>query len=122
MRRRDFMAGLAAVATLAGAQTEAVARRKNRIKQGAMLPNFNPAMPFEDMCREAARLGYRGFDAVDSKNWPILRKHGLIPTLAFPTVTPPPFTDGIARKELHDRMEQLMHASIDECKAAGCPT
>jgi hydroxypyruvate isomerase len=123
MRRRDFMtASVAAAATLSVPQSRTAAQFRNRIKQGAMMLNFNPAMPFDDMCRQAARIGFKGFDAVESKNWPILRKYELIPTLAFPSVTPPPFRDGIARKELHDHMEQLMHASIDECQAQGCPT
>jgi hydroxypyruvate isomerase len=121
MRRRDFVVASAAAGRLA-AQPQAVFERKGRLKQGVMLMNFNPSMPFEDMCREAARLGCKGFDAVDVSSWPMLRKYGLIPTLAFPNVAPPPFTDGIARKELHDRMERLMHANIDQCAVGGCPT
>ena len=67
------------------------------------------------MCLEAARLGIKGFDAVPSQNWPILRKYGLIPTLAYPNVPPPPFTDGIARREHQDEMVGLAHAEIEVC-------
>jgi hydroxypyruvate isomerase len=77
-------------------------------------------MPFEDMCREAARLGCHGFDAVDASDWPVLRRHGLVPTLAAPSVTPAPFADGVGRKELHGQMESLMHGLIDQCAAEGC--
>ena len=54
-------------------------------------------MPFEDMCREAARLGCKGFDLVPAQNWPVLKKYGLIPTMRLPNagVTIP---DGINRK------------------------
>jgi len=112
-----------AVATaLARAQSPPVAPRKGRIKQSAFTLNFDPATSFEAMCSEAARLGLKGFDAVDAKNWATLRKYDLIPTLAYPNVTPPPFSDGIGHKEFHDRMERLAHADIDLCAAHGCPT
>jgi hypothetical protein len=46
-----------------------------------------------------------GFDAIDTNDWPIMRRMGLVPTLAFPTVTPAPFRDGIGHQALHDRLE-----------------
>jgi hydroxypyruvate isomerase len=87
-----------------------------------MTRNFNPAMSFEDMCREAVRLGLKGFDTPADANWPILRKYGLIPTLSLATATPLPFRDGIVRREIHDRIEPIMRADIDRCAAGGCPT
>jgi hydroxypyruvate isomerase len=122
MRRRDFIAASAAATTIATAPSQTPPGRKGRLKQSAMTRNFNPAMPFEDMCREAARLGLRGFDTPADANWPILRKYGLIPTLSLATATPLPFRDGIVRKEIHDRIEPLMRADIDRCAAGGCPT
>ena len=46
-----------------------------------MRANFDPKMPFEDMCREAARLGCKGMDLIGVQDWPTLRKYGLIPTM-----------------------------------------
>jgi len=87
-----------------------------------MLRNFNPATPFDDMCREAARLGYKGFDTILPENWPTLRKYGLVPALVLSTATPVPFTDGIVTKALHDKMEALIHADLDQAAAGGCST
>jgi len=120
MRRRDFIAASAATVALAPAQTPIP--RKGRLKQSAMTRNFNPAMSFEDMCREAVRLGLKGFDTPADANWPILRKYGLIPTLSLATATPLPFRDGIVRRDIHDRIEPIMRADIDRCAAGGCPT
>ena len=39
-------------------------------------------LTFDDMCREAARLGCYGFDLIDPADWPTLRKHGLEPLIA----------------------------------------
>ena len=121
MRRRDFLAGIAAagVAASAGAQPSTPVARKGRIKQAAMRFNFgrDTALSFDDMCREAARLGIRGFDLVGPQDWPALKKHGLICTMAPAMgVT---IRDGLIRPELHDAIEKAMHDEIDQCAANG---
>lgn len=123
MHRRDFLAAAVAATGVAAAQTQPAAPpatpRKDRIHQCAMRVNFGPKMAFDDMCREAARLGIKGFDLIGVRDWPTLRKYGLIPTMG-PTggVT---MEDGLIRKELHDKLEKSMSATIDQCAANGCP-
>jgi hypothetical protein len=34
------------------------------------------------MCREAVRLGLKGFDLIPARDGPTLNKYGLIPTMA----------------------------------------
>lgn len=122
MRRRDFVTALAA-ASAAAAQTSQTpsgpaVERKGRLKQSVMRVNFDPKMPLEDMCREAARQGAKGFDLAGPNDWPTLRKYGLTPTMV-----PGPATiqDGLIHKELHDALEKSMGSTIDQCGAAGCP-
>lgn len=122
MRRRDLLLTAAVTSVLGHSQPEPAPVRKGRIKQAAFVQNFDQSLSFDEMCAEAASLGMKGFDAVPSQSWPILRKHGLIPTLAYPNVTPPPFTDGIGRSEHQDEMVRLAHAEIDLCAEHGCPT
>ena len=75
MTRREFLTTVAAagVAAAAPAQPPPPAARPGRIKQALMRFNFGPkpALTFDDMCREAARLGYHGFDLVGPPDWPI---------------------------------------------------
>jgi len=123
MRRRDFVTGLAsATAVVSGvsAQTPAPIQRKGRLNQCLTRGVFDQKMPFEDMCREAARLGCKGFDLVPAQNWPILKKYGLIPTMRLPNagVSIP---DGINRKDVQDHLVKSMGPAIDECAAGGCP-
>jgi hydroxypyruvate isomerase len=122
MRRREFVTALAAasaaLSTAAGQTAPAPVERKGRLKQSVMRVNFDPKMPFEDMCREAARLGAKGFDLVGANDWPTLRKHGLVPTMVN---GPANFQDGLIHKELHDALEKSMGAAIDQAGAAGCP-
>jgi len=111
----------AGVAAAARAQSPPPAARKGRIKQALMRFNFGPSpkLTFDDMCREAARLGYVGFDLVGPQDWPTLKKHGLVCTMAPAMgVT---IRDGLIRPELHDAIEKSMHEEIDLCAANGYP-
>ena len=81
MRRRDFLPALAASAALA--QTSAP-ERKGRLKQCVTSGVFGRGMAFEDTCREAARAGCYGYDLIGPKDWPMLKKYGLIPTMYPP--------------------------------------
>jgi hydroxypyruvate isomerase len=124
MRRRDFVSAAALVgaatasSTLTSAQT-ATTPAKGRLKQSVTGFPFDPKMSFEDRCREAARLGCVGYDLIGPKDWPTLKKYGLIPTMAPPGgVT---MEDGIIHKEAHEKSLASLGLSIDECAAAGCP-
>src|SRR5262249_52263918 len=124
-RRRDFLATVpaAGVAAAVQAQTAAPAplRRKGRVKQSAMRVNFgrDTKLSFDDMCREAARLGVYGFDLVGPPGWPTLEKHGLVCTVA--AALGGTIRDGLIRPELHDAIEKSMHEEIDLCAANGWP-
>jgi hydroxypyruvate isomerase len=121
MRRRDFFA-TAAAATAASkvwAQNEPV-KRKGRIKQGVTQGVFARGAALEDCCREAARLGIQGFDLIGPKDWPLLRKHGLVPSM-YPLGPGGTIQDALNRTENHDRIEKSLRAAIDEAAAANVP-
>lgn len=124
MRRRDLFSTLAA-AGIAAAQTPSSSSpspqpRKGRLKQCVTRGVFDPKMSFDEMCRAAADLGCVGFDLVQAKDWPVLKKYGLRPTMAFPNAGVS-FNDGINNKEHHDAFEKTMHPALDEAAAGGCP-
>ena len=119
MRRRDFVTAAALVGAAATSATSVVAQTKGRLKQCVTGFPFDPKMPFEDRCRVAAQLGCVGFDLIGPKDWPTLKKYGLIPTMAPPGgVT---MEDGIIHKEAHEKSLVALAASIDECAAGGSP-
>jgi hydroxypyruvate isomerase len=122
MDRRGFLASVAAAGLAAVANAPPPAPpRGGRIKQALMRFNFGAGSPltFDDMCREAARLGYHGFDLVGPSDWPTLKKHGLVCTMAPAMgVT---IRDGLIRPELHDAIEKSMREEIDLCAANGWP-
>src|SRR3984957_4257967 len=122
MRRREFVsaAALVGAATVVNSQTtSAPTPGKGRLKQWVTGFPFDPKMPLEDRCRDAARLGCVGFDFIGPKDWPPLKKYGLIPTMAPPGgVT---MEDGIIHKEAHEKSLVALGAAIDECAAGGSP-
>ena len=84
MRRRDFLASVPAGALLPLARATPGQRppQTGRLKQALFRSAFDPAMPFEDVCRIAVDLGVHGFDAIETKDWATLKRFGLKPTIA----------------------------------------
>lgn len=123
MRRRDFLAGVAAAGTAAlvdvGAQTPARAMRSGRFKQTLMRVNFGrtTTLSFDEMCRIASDGGAAGFDLVGQQDWPTLKKYGLVCSTSGSQNFN--LRDGSIRPELHDAIEKGLHAAIDACAANG---
>jgi len=133
VNRRQFIAGVAGgagFALTAHAQVEspprpappvapAPVRPKVRLKQGLMRVVFgaDSRLTFDDQCREAARIGFKGFDLIGPQEWPTLAKHGLVPTMAG--AGPVTFQDGLIHKEAHGALEPALHAYIDMCASHG---
>ena len=83
MRRRDLISTLA-LSAAAAAQTRSPEPRKGRLKQCVTRGVFARGMSFEDTCREAARMGCKGYDLIGPADWPTLKKYGLLPTMYPP--------------------------------------
>ncbi len=120
MNRRNFFSTLTGAVAIGSMMPAAVARtvqRKGRLKQG-ITSGCLRGLPFEDMCREAARLGVQGFDLVGPDRFPTLKQYGLIPTM-LPSGSS--IRDGIIRTELHDRIAEKVNADIEVAASAGAP-
>lgn len=116
MDRRTF---LTTIATPFALRAQHTVQRKGRIKQAVTRGCFRGLkFTLEDMAREAARLGARGFDLIGPEGFPVLKKYGLIPTMV------PGGSDiknGINRKENHSVIEPRMRAAIKAAAEAGAP-
>lgn len=118
LSRRLFL-GAAAVSSAAyGADEAKVTPRKGRLRQGVCGGVFGRDMPIEDRCRHAARLGVVGYDLLGEKDWPMLKKYGLIPSMVPGGGTLPV---GLNHVENHARFEADMHQLIDKCAEVGAP-
>ncbi len=117
MTRRTWLAALAA-ASAAAPQELKPAPRKGRLKQCVTRGVFGRNMPFEEMCRHAARLGVVGFDLIGPEDFPVLKKYGLLPTMVPGAMT---LTGGFNHKEDHPAVEKALRELIDKAAAAGAP-
>ncbi|HWF08228.1 MAG TPA: TIM barrel protein [Bryobacteraceae bacterium] len=120
MRRRDFVPALSLAPAALLAQSGQPVQRKGRIKQGITRGVFAREMSLEDCCRNAARLGIKGFDLIGPADWPLLKKYGLVPSM-YPPGPGGSIPDALNRRENHDRLEKSLAAAIDESAANGVP-
>jgi hydroxypyruvate isomerase len=117
MTRRSFLPSIAAGAMAAAADDTPVVR-KGRLKQCVTRGCFGRGMNLEQMCKEAARLGAKGFDLIGPNDWPTLKKYGLLPTMVPGGGTIP---DGINNKANHDKIEAAFRDLIPKSAEAGAP-
>ena len=133
MQRREFL-GAVTASLVAGATTvpsgqaapgaqappPAPPPRKGRIKQGVTRGVFGRGAVLDDACREAARLGIKGFDLIGPPDWPTLKKYGLVPSM-YPGGPGGSIPVALNRKENHEKLSGLLHPAIDEAAANAVP-
>ena len=90
------------------------AKLKGRIKQ-AITPGVLRKMSVEQMCEVCVQLGLHGLDFVAPSDWPTLKKHGLICTMAHSGAK------GLNRKENHEQAVAALRQTIEAVADAGFP-
>ena len=90
------------------------AKLKGRIKQ-AITPGVLRKMSFEQMCQVCVQLGLHGIDFASANDWPTLKKHGLICTMAHSGA------NGLNRRENHEQAVAALRKTIAAVAEAGFP-
>lgn len=140
IRRRQFLKALPAAAmaarTMPGFAQAASKPAAGRFKQGITRQMFGQRIMMEDCCRQAAEIGFKGFDFADNpSDWPLLKKYGLTQSMyrvdAPQSTAPagagggraakPPGWDMIGWKEAQGDFLKACHAGVDTCAANGFP-
>ncbi len=120
--RRSFLPASAALSAVVGLPLRGQSPApRGRLKQSVTAGVFKGMnMSLDQMCRTSAEAGIYGFDLVDAKDWPVLTKYGLVPTMM-----PPPWggtiSDALNRKENHDRIRESITKAMDLAAQARCP-
>jgi hydroxypyruvate isomerase len=123
MQRRSFLnsivgAGVAAAGApvVGGAQQ---VRRTGRLNQAVCSGVFRGSdLDMEGMCREAARLGVKGFDLRGPEYFEVIKKYGLVPTMVSGGSG---IKAGLNDQSLHAEIEPKMRAAIKATADAGAP-
>jgi hydroxypyruvate isomerase len=107
-------AGVAAAPGLAGAETELKCMVKNgRIKQSASVWCYKK-IPLDELCAAGARLGLKGLDLLGPKDFPTLKKYGLVCTMSSGG-------KDLIDKTKHDQAVATIHEAIEANAEYGFP-
>jgi hydroxypyruvate isomerase len=93
------------------------AATKGRIKQSIAHWCFEKYWTVELTCQIAQKLGCKSVELVPPKDWPLLKKYGLVCALHGSHW----FDKGMNNPKYHDMCIAKMRKSIDECAQAGFP-
>jgi hydroxypyruvate isomerase len=117
--RRSLLPAALAPLALAHAQDTEKVTRAGRLKQGVTRGCFGRGMAFEDMCREAGRLGVKCFDLVGPNDWPTVKKYGLMPNMVPGAGS---IADGLNVKANHPKLLAQFRENIPRAAAEGITT
>src|SRR5499426_2467481 len=114
MRRREFLGAVTAPIVAGGitaqqSEPPPSPARKGRIKQGVTRGVFGRGASLDDCCRDAARLGIKGFDLIGPSDWPTLKKYGLVPSM-YPAGPGGSIPDALNRTENQERIEKTLRS------------
>jgi hydroxypyruvate isomerase len=91
--------------------------KNKRLKQSIVKWCFDKHWSLEQMCQQAKRLGCDSVEIVESADFPVLKKHGLICAIA-PSHT---FVKGMNNPKYHEMCLDKMRTAIDACSEARFP-
>lgn len=119
-RRRVLQS--AAALTVAGAlgassRADGPVIKNKRLKQSIVRWCFEKHWNIEQLCRQAKRLGCDSVELVDPKDWPVLKKHGLVCAIASSHT----FVKGMNNPKYQEMCLAKMRTAIDACAEAGYP-
>ena len=116
MTRRTALTLTGAAAALSSSKAQ-TAPLKGRLKQSAARWCYGK-MSLDDLARQGARIGLKGIDLIDHKEWPVVQKYGLTPAMTPGAGT---IADGFNRRENHQRLVAEMRENITRAAAAKVP-
>ena len=91
--------------------------RKGRLNQSIVYWCFAKYWDLERTCRIARQLGCRSVELVEPKDWPMLRKYGLVCAIAGSHW----FDKGMNNPKYHEMCLGKMREAIDACTEFGFP-
>jgi hydroxypyruvate isomerase len=123
--RRGVLGGavaLAAAGLVATRRGEAAGQAptvRGRLKQSVSRWCFGK-MTLDELCGHAARIGYKGIDLLEPKDWPVVRKHGLVCPLGS-LGAPITIEKGLNRVENYGPILDALARGIDQAAEAQVP-
>jgi hydroxypyruvate isomerase len=111
-------AGALAVAPWLRAEGAARPKSKGRIHQSVSKWCYQGKLSFEELARQAARIGYESIELIGPDDWPLGKKYGLTCAMAPGAGS---IAKGFNRREHHAEQVAEMRRNIDLAAEAGLP-
>jgi len=131
--RRRLLQGAAGAAVAAAGLRGAARGQECRNSKAATKGRVNHSMVFwcfnvagekwdlEKQCQVAKTLGCKSVELVEPKDFPVLKKHGLVCAITPCGMPDPPFVKGLNNLKYHEEIVARTKKSIDATAAAGFP-
>ena len=123
MKRRDAITKVGGAMALGmtgidlGPLEASVRAAGGRLKQSACRWCYD-AIPLDDLCAAAKRIGLQSVELLDEKDWPVVKRHGLTCAMANGPCT---IRVGFNRPSEHDRLVKESERLLPLVAAAGLP-
>ncbi|MGD2176095.1 MAG: sugar phosphate isomerase/epimerase family protein, partial [Candidatus Brocadiaceae bacterium] len=116
MTRRDALrVGAGAAAAALASKAGGAEGRVGKFQQSASLWCYKKGMTLDELCVELKQIGMVGVDLCGPKEWPTLKKHGLVGTMTGTHG----LTNGLAEPDFHEDCLKRIRESIDATAAEG---
>ncbi len=116
-RRSAFETLAVGALAASGPSAAPAAPLKGRLKQSVSRWCYEK-YSLDELCQAAVRIGLKGIDLIDYKEWPTVQKYGLVPSMTPGAGTIP---DGLNRRENHERLDGEFRENIERAAKAGVP-
>ena len=113
-----FAAATSLPGRLRAADAPAPSNLKGRIRHSVCRWCYEK-IPLDDLCSAAKDFGLQSIDLIEAKDFPTLKKHGLI--CAMVSGVPGGITSGLNRVENHDKIVEFFQQTIPVVAEQGYP-
>ena len=91
-----------------------------RLKQSASRWPYG-RIPLPDLCRAAARIGLAGIDLLQPVDWPVVKEHGLVCSMGYPTARDDFIAVGFNDRANHPMLLRELEQTIPLAGRQGVP-
>ncbi|MEX2155503.1 MAG: TIM barrel protein [Gemmatimonadales bacterium] len=125
MDRREALKTLGAAAVgfpvaLKGGASSGPRFSVGRLKQSVSRWPFQ-RIPLPDLCRAAARIGLAGIDLLNPDDWPVVKEHGLVCSMGYPTARRDFIATGFNDRANHPMLLRELEETIPLAGRQGVP-
>jgi len=119
-RRKAVAVSAGALVGLLGLPGRPAVGPSGRLKQSVSRWPYRQ-IPLHDFCRAAARIGLAGIDLLQPADWPVVKEHGLVCSMGYPTARNDFIATGFNDRANHPMLLRELEQTIPLAGRQGVP-